>query len=171
MRSGCPPKPWRRRTRFGGFRRRHKKDHGCKAVGLHCDQDLRSGERCTTSSDWTFSQLVAHQGLRHRPGLALQESVGDCKCQSWAAPPPFIFPGTSTRCESQNVPVSLAAGGRKGMRSFLCSRSARPLKGLARRPQSKAPHALAWLGIELGTNDTRSGRPSARHQGERLGHA
>ena len=92
MRSGCPPKPWRRRTRFGGFRRRHKKDHGCKAVGLHCDQDLRSGERCTTSSDWTFSQLVAHQGLRHRPGLALQESVGDCKCQSWAAPPPFHLP-------------------------------------------------------------------------------
>ena len=31
----------------------------------------------------------------------------------------------------------------KGMRSFLCSRSARPQKGLARRPQSKAPQALA----------------------------
>ena len=38
---------------------------------------------------------------------------------------------------------------RKGVRSFLCSRSARPQKGLARRPQSKAPHALAWLGIEM----------------------
>ena len=38
---------------------------------------------------------------------------------------------------------------RNGVRSFLCSRSARPLKGLARRPQSKAPHALAWLTIEL----------------------
>ena len=35
MRSGCPPKPWRRRTCFGGFRRRHQRDHGCKAVGLH----------------------------------------------------------------------------------------------------------------------------------------
>ncbi len=35
MRSGCPPKPWRRRTRFGGFRRRYNMDHGCKAVGLH----------------------------------------------------------------------------------------------------------------------------------------
>ena len=35
MRSGCPPKPWRRRTRFGGFRRRHNRDHGCQAVGLH----------------------------------------------------------------------------------------------------------------------------------------
>jgi|CXWL01.1.fsa_nt_gi hypothetical protein len=34
---------------------------------------------------------------------------------------------------------------RKGVRSFLCSRSARPQKGLARRPQSKAPHSLAWL--------------------------
>ena len=39
---------------------------------------------------------------------------------------------------------------RKDVRSFLCSRSARPQKGLARRPQSKAPHALAWLSIELG---------------------
>jgi hypothetical protein len=38
---------------------------------------------------------------------------------------------------------------RKGVRSFPCSRSARPKKGLARRPQSKAPHALAWLSIEL----------------------
>jgi hypothetical protein len=38
---------------------------------------------------------------------------------------------------------------RKGMRSFLCSRSTRPRKGLARRPQSKASHALAWLSIEL----------------------
>jgi hypothetical protein len=38
---------------------------------------------------------------------------------------------------------------RKGVRSFLCSRSARPKKGLARRPQSKAPHALAWLCIEM----------------------
>jgi hypothetical protein len=37
---------------------------------------------------------------------------------------------------------------RKGMRSFLCSRSARHKKGLARRPQSKAPYALAWLSIE-----------------------
>jgi len=43
---------------------------------------------------------------------------------------------------------------RKGVRSFLCSRSARPQKGLARRPQSKAPHALAWLGIEVGEEDT-----------------
>jgi hypothetical protein len=40
-------------------------------------------------------------------------------------------------------------GRRKGVRSFLCSRSARPRKDLARRPQSKAPHALAWLSIEL----------------------
>jgi hypothetical protein len=39
--------------------------------------------------------------------------------------------------------------GARDMRSFLCSRSARPRKGLARRPQSKAPHALAWLVIEL----------------------
>jgi hypothetical protein len=38
---------------------------------------------------------------------------------------------------------------RNGVRSFLCSRSARPQKGLARRPQSKAPHAVVWLGIEL----------------------
>ncbi len=38
---------------------------------------------------------------------------------------------------------------RKGMRSFLCSRSARPKKGLARRPQSKAAHTLAWLSDEL----------------------
>jgi hypothetical protein len=37
---------------------------------------------------------------------------------------------------------------RKAVRSFLCSRSARPKKGLARRPQSKAPHALAKLVIE-----------------------
>jgi hypothetical protein len=37
---------------------------------------------------------------------------------------------------------------RKGMRSFLCSRSARPQKDLARRLQSKTPHALAWLSIE-----------------------
>jgi hypothetical protein len=58
-RRGCPPtrrpeplggvpKPWRRRARFGGFRRSFKRDHGCpafvaeatsaeaaKAVGLH----------------------------------------------------------------------------------------------------------------------------------------
>jgi hypothetical protein len=26
MHSGCPPKPWQRRTRFGGFRRSHKSD-------------------------------------------------------------------------------------------------------------------------------------------------
>ncbi len=38
---------------------------------------------------------------------------------------------------------------RKGVRSFLCSRSAHPPKGLARRPQSKAPHVLAWLSMEL----------------------
>jgi hypothetical protein len=31
----------------------------------------------------------------------------------------------------------------------LCSRSARPRNGLARRPQSKTPHPLAWLVIEL----------------------
>jgi hypothetical protein len=51
--------------------------------------------------------------------------------------------------------------GRKGVRSFLCSRSARPPKGLARQPQSKAPHALAWLSIELGVRvrtDARSWR-------------
>jgi hypothetical protein len=50
----------------------------------------------------------------------------------------------------------------KDVRSFFCSRSARPPKGLARRPQSKAPHALAWLSIELEEKfrmDTRSGRP------------
>jgi hypothetical protein len=35
MHGGCPPKPWRRRARFGGFRRSFKRDHGCKAVGLH----------------------------------------------------------------------------------------------------------------------------------------
>ena len=39
---------------------------------------------------------------------------------------------------------------RKCVRRFLCSRSARPPKGLAQRAQSKAPHALAWLTIELG---------------------
>jgi hypothetical protein len=32
---------------------------------------------------------------------------------------------------------------RKGVRRFLCSQSARPQKGLARRPQLKAPYALA----------------------------
>ena len=37
----------------------------------------------------------------------------------------------------------------KVVRTFLCSRSARPQKGLARRPQSKAPHALTWLGIDM----------------------
>jgi len=42
---------------------------------------------------------------------------------------------------------------RKGMRSFLCSRSARPKKGLARRPQSKASHTLAWLSDELGESN------------------
>jgi hypothetical protein len=54
------------------------------------------------------------------------------------------------------------AGKSKGMRSFLCSRSARPQKGLARRPQSKAPHTLTWLGIELEKRIrmvVRSGRP------------
>ena len=39
---------------------------------------------------------------------------------------------------------------RKGVRSFLCSRSARPQKGLARRPQSKTSHTLAWSDDELG---------------------
>jgi len=39
---------------------------------------------------------------------------------------------------------------RKGERSFLCSRSARPPKGLARRPQSKAPHSLAWRALKGG---------------------
>ena len=33
MRNGCPPKPWRRRTGFGGFRRKHQRDHGCKPWG------------------------------------------------------------------------------------------------------------------------------------------
>ena len=33
--SGCPPKPRRRRTCFGGFRRKLPRDHGRKAVGLH----------------------------------------------------------------------------------------------------------------------------------------
>jgi hypothetical protein len=46
MHGGCPPtrrpeplggvpKPWRRRARFGGFRRSFKRDHGYKAVWLH----------------------------------------------------------------------------------------------------------------------------------------
>jgi hypothetical protein len=48
---GDVPKPWRRKTCFGGFRRRYKRDHGCpafvaettsaeqaKAVGLHVDR-------------------------------------------------------------------------------------------------------------------------------------
>ena len=51
---------------------------------------------------------------------------------------------------------------RKGMRRFLCSRSARPEKGLARRPQSKAPHAFARLSSEMNIRirmDARSGRP------------
>ena len=39
--------------------------------------------------------------------------------------------------------------GRKGEGSFLCSRSARPQKGLARRPQSKALHTRTWLADEL----------------------
>jgi hypothetical protein len=39
---------------------------------------------------------------------------------------------------------------RKGVRSFLCSRSARPQKGLARRPQSKTSHTLASSDDELG---------------------
>ena len=46
------------------------------------------------------------------------------------------------------------------LRSFLCSRSARPEKGLARRPQSKAPHSLAGLGIDMKKRigmDARSG--------------
>ena len=47
-------------------------------------------------------------------------------------------------CNAQSQKV-----GCKDVRSFLCSRSARHPKGLARRPQSKAPHALAWLSIEL----------------------
>jgi hypothetical protein len=42
---------------------------------------------------------------------------------------------------------------RTGMRSFLCSRSARPKKGFARRPQSKASHARAWLSDELGESN------------------
>jgi hypothetical protein len=33
---------------------------------------------------------------------------------------------------------------------LLCSRNARPQKGLAQRPQSKASHTLARLGGELG---------------------
>jgi hypothetical protein len=32
----------------------------------------------------------------------------------------------------------------------LLSERAPPQTGLARRPQSKVPHALAWLGIEMG---------------------
>lgn len=50
-RSGCPPKPWRRRacfhpsqpcrllwrSRLGGFCRRSLSGHGCKAVGLHLE--------------------------------------------------------------------------------------------------------------------------------------
>jgi hypothetical protein len=46
------------------------------------------------------------------------------------------------------------------VRSFLCSRSAHPEKGLARRPQSKAPHALAGLRIDMKRRmgmDARSG--------------
>ena len=38
---------------------------------------------------------------------------------------------------------------RNVVRSFLCFRSARPKNGLARRPQSKTPHTLAWLCDEL----------------------
>jgi hypothetical protein len=39
------------------------------------------------------------------------------------------------------------------VRSFLCSRSARPKKGLARRPQSKASHTLTWLSDEEGESE------------------
>ena len=46
-------------------------------------------------------------------------------------------------------------GEAKGMRSFLCSRSARPKKGLARRPQSKASHTLARLSVESGESNRR----------------
>jgi hypothetical protein len=55
---------------------------------------------------------------------------------------------------------------RKGVRTFLFSRSARPQKGLVRRPQSKAPHALAWLCIEMKQGirmDARSGRSISPH--------
>ena len=49
---------------------------------------------------------------------------------------------TSARCAASECEA-------KGVRSFLCSRSARPKKGLARRPQSNASHTLARLGDEL----------------------
>ena len=47
------------------------------------------------------------------------------------------------------------------MRSFLCSRNARPERALVRRPQSKAPHALAWWTIELKKRE-RNGRAHLR---------
>ncbi len=66
----------------------------------------------------------------------------------------------------------------QGVRSFLLYRSARPKKGLARRPQSKAPHALAWLIIELEKSvpmDSRSerqvDRPCEKWRTSRLDHS
>ena len=47
-------------------------------------------------------------------------------------------------------------GETQGRESFLCSRSARPPKGLARRSQSKSPHALAWLALKW--ESTTNGR-------------
>jgi hypothetical protein len=74
-------------------------------------------------------------------------------------------PGAEERMEADDLLCSCNARPQKmwckGVRSFIFSRSARPKKGLARRPQSKAPHALAWLGIdgEGVRMGTRSGRP------------
>ena len=49
---------------------------------------------------------------------------------------------------------------------LLCSRNARPEKALVRRPQSKAPYALAWRSIEL-----KSGNEWTRAVGDQSVHS
>src|SRR5437867_12932066 len=77
MRSGCPPKPWRRRTCFGGFRRTYYRDHGCEAVGLHIAEAC-----CYNPADTLLTPLPpghdkAHQHETARRGI--REGAGVCE--------------------------------------------------------------------------------------------
>jgi len=72
MRSGCPPKPWRRRTCFGGFRRRHQRDRGCKAVGLHI---LRALEAKKDLNRLTAEDVMAKDRIAVTENTSIDEAV------------------------------------------------------------------------------------------------
>jgi hypothetical protein len=55
-----------RRSRLGGFRRRHKRDHGCEAVGLHV------APLCLSNRPGMTIELYVHSARQESLSVALR---------------------------------------------------------------------------------------------------